>query len=482
MSNNALFDRTIDPRWLLTAPSVVDDSTIQDQYVNRLDTSAGTIFATHIPTTSLVTFQLNDSDDYVDLHRAYLKVQVGLVNGNGGAITADDVAALSNNIVGSMISQARLSIWNKDVENVNHVDVASTIALLSQLSCEEYKSLKDMLFFYSGEEGNDRSLVYDDQNNTHLNCTNKWITTTTANPGNSPAVMNANYNGNFTARYNRTRVVGGVSPTVTINFPLKYIFNFTKDLNKLLYKSQVNIHLTLTNDWNKCVDVAFDDAGLGFRPYIKYMSLRTPSMVPSVTVNAALYESYLAEEYVHTLYTRGQLDKYTAHTNGTNRIEWRIGNFSGDVHGIYFVLKRKDHENVPGIVHNVYDNAGVRSFQVRLGNKYYPKESMTIDFGTVSGIIDYADAYNEYLKGTKKLANRRDEQALITYAKYPSVYPVYYLDLSKHEKSDTTSSEEITLVIDLDGAVAYNVYALVEQEHMILMQLSRDQKITIMNA
>lgn len=64
---------------------------------------------------------------------------------------------------------------------------------------------------------------------------------------------------------------------------------------------------------------------------------------------------------------------------------------------------------------------------------------------------------------------------------YPSVYPIYYLDLSKHEKVDATASEEVTVIIDLDGSDPYNVYALVEQEQLLLMQLVMDQKITIGN-
>src|SRR5690606_23209303 len=108
-------------------------------------------------------------------------------------------------------------------------------------------------------DGDERSLAYTSATD---NCTIQYIT------DNGVIIKNPEYNGNFTARYNRTKVVDGVSPTITINYPLKYIFNFCKDLNKLLYKSDVDIHFTLTNDWNKCVDVVNDDTGEGFRPFI----------------------------------------------------------------------------------------------------------------------------------------------------------------------------------------------------------------------
>lgn len=469
-----LYTETVDPRWDITSPSIVDDSTIKDQYVNRLDTSGGTTFATYIPSTSLITFRLENTNDYYDLSRAYLKVKVALVTGNGNTIGANDIVALSNNIVGSMISHARIVISNHEVESVNHVDVASLINLLNMTSCEEYKSLKDMLFFYSGEEGDERSLAYTDGTD---NCTIQYIT-----DGNGVIVKNPEYNGNFAARYNRTKLVNGVSPTVTINYPLKYIFNFCKDLNKLLYKSDVDIHFTLTNDWNKCVDVVNDVSNDGgFRPFIKSMVLRLPAMEPSDAVRAELMAMYIAEETFRPIFTRSQLDKYTSHTSGTNRVEWRIGSFSGSLHGIYFVFKKKADENQPNVVHQVFDNAGVSIFSVRVGNTKYPAEDINIDYGNVSGIIDYADAYNEYLRATRKLINRRDEQALVTYSKYPTVYPIYYLDLSKHRRTDSSTSEEVTLTVNLDSTAAYNIYALVEQEQMLLMSLRNtpQQRITV---
>lgn len=469
-----LYTETVDPRWDITSPSIVDDSTIKDQYVNRLDTSGGTTFATYIPSTSLITFRLENTNDYYDLSRAYLKVKVALVTGNGNAIGANDIAALSNNIVGSIISHARIVISNHEVESVNHVDVASLINLLNMTSCEEYKSLKDMLFFYSGEEGDERSLAF---NSATDNCTIQYIL-----DNGTDIIKNPEYNGNFTARYNRTKLVNGVSPTVTINFPLKYIFNFCKDLNKLLYKSDVDIHFTLTNDWNKCVDVVNDVSNDGgFRPFIKSMCLRLPAMEPSDAVRAELMAMYIAEETFRPIFTRSQLDKYTSHTSGTNRVEWRIGSFSGSLHGIYFVFKKKADENQPNVVHQVFDNAGVSIFSVRVGNTKYPAEDINIDFGNLSGIIDYADAYNEYLRATKKLINRRDEQALVTYSKYPTVYPIYYLDLSKHRRTDSSTSEEVTLTVNLDSSTAYNIYALVEQEQMLLMSLRNtpQQRITV---
>lgn len=471
--STTLYTEVVDPRWDITSPSIVDDSTIKDQYVSRLDTSGGTTFATYIPSTSLITFRLENTNDYYDLSRAYLKVKVALVTGNGNTIGADDIVALSNNIVGSMISHARIVISNHEVESVNHVDVASLINLLNLTSCEEYKSLKDMLFFYSGEEGDERSLAFTSADD---NCTIKYLF------DNNNIVINPEYNGNFTARYNRTKLVDGVSPTVTINFPLKYIFNFCRDLNKLLYKSDVDIHFTLTNDWNKCVDVVHDDSNDGgFRPFIKSMVLRVPAMEPSDAVRAELMALYIAEETFRPIFTRSQLDKYTSHTNGTNRVEWRIGAFSGSLHGIYFVFKKKADENQPNVVHQVFDNAGVSIFSVRVGNTKYPAEDITIDFGNVSGIIDYADAYNEYLRATTKLINRRDEQALVTYSKYATVYPIYYLDLSKHRRTDSSTSEEVTLTVNLDATAAYNIYALVEQEQMLLMSLRNtpQQRITV---
>src|SRR5690606_32041258 len=170
--STTLYTEVVDPRWDITSPSIVDDSTIKDQYVNRLDTSGGTTFATYIPSTSLITFRLENTNDYYDLSSAYLKVKVALVTGNGNTIGANDIVALSNNIVGSMISHARIVISNHEVESVNHVDVASLINLLNLTSCEEYKSLKDMLFFYSGEDGDERSLAF---NSATDNCTIKYL-------------------------------------------------------------------------------------------------------------------------------------------------------------------------------------------------------------------------------------------------------------------------------------------------------------------
>lgn len=469
LNEPVLINEVIDPVWDITKVPLVDNSTKEREFRTMLDVTGNSMFTTHTPSTNTIQFQIRDNNSYLKMYDSYLKIRLRLVRSDGSALQPGDIVAFSNNVGYSLFQSASLRINTKAIQHVENVDHVTMLRLLTKLSKEELITRGPEFFFYDYPEDNSRNLdpaslpteefEFDDVDKV-----------VTRNPG---------FNKSFTMRHKKS----ATNQDIVINLPLKYMFSFFDDLPDLLLKrADIDIDLNITSNLNKCIEVVEKEGGYtgGFKPWIRSVHLKVQMLLPTTTIEQRLYEAYNNEFYSKLIYNNTVCEKYTSHTQGTSTIEWRVASLSGKLNSIYFMFKNRADENAEDKVSNVYDNALVKNLYVKVGSRQYPAEQISCNFNQ----NDYSDAYVRFIESTKRIANRIDEQSIVTWENYPTKYPIFFVDLSCDDGDSANITEEIQLYVELDtpagGSIQpYSIFAIIEQEKMMLLSMHKEGRIAV---
>jgi len=223
------------------------------------------------------------------------------------------------------------------------------------------------------------------------------------------------------------------SPTVkgafSFRVPLKHIFGFCEDYDKIVYGLKHTLTLVRKSDSHAIYRAAYVDAG---KVTLNKISWFMPRVLPSDAEKFPLYKSIESKVSLPIAYRTRQCDTITVPQ--ATLFAWRLGVKNAPEKPRWIVIafpteKTGDATKNPAIV----DHANLKNMYVMLNSTRYPVVDCNLSFANQQFSRVYGDASLFGIKyfGMDGLITRSN----ISPVDYKSLFPLFVFDVSKQSEN-----------------------------------------------
>ena len=350
----------------------------------------------------------------------------------------DDPITLTNNGIMHLFKRIRYDLSGQEIENIMHVGHATT-----------------MLGF----------LKYPDDFSKSKGLNQLWYKDTT---------LAAN-DDNIGFKIRRDYIIKYSDPKGTFSFkiPLKHIFGFCDDYDKIVYGLKHNLTLTRNNDNDAIYRGANAGAGGALnegKVNLKKISWFMPHVTPSDNDKYQLYKIIERKEKIPVGYRMIQCDSASIPQNSTS-FSWRLSvKSSPEVPRYIIVGFQTDKSNNQQQNLSIFDNASVTNIYVMLNSTRYPTTDYNISFGEQR----FSRVYGDVAEFRSKFYNMDEliSSPNITPSDYGDLYPLFLFDVSKQSEKLKYSTTDIQVKVFFGDGVPNNtqVYAVIISDRLINFQ------------
>ena len=214
----------------------------------------------------------------------------------------------------------------------------------------------------------------------------------------------------------------------SFRIPLKHIFGFCGDYNKILYGMKQTLTLTRDNDNNAIFRANGVDVG---KIRLDKISWYMPHVMPADQDKMELYKIIEKKEKLPVGYRMIQCD--SAPVPQTTSFTWRLAvKSSPEVPRFIIVGFQTDKNNNQETNPAVFNHVGVKNIYVTLNSTRYPEVDYEISFDKFQFSRVYGDAAlfrSKFFNMDELVSNPN-----ITPADYKSLYPLFLFDVSKQSE------------------------------------------------
>ena len=380
------------------------------------------------------------SESYLIIEGRLLKRNVNPPN--NPAYNADDLITITNNGIMHLFKRIRYDLSGQDIENIMNVGQATTMLGL---------------------------LKYPDDFSKSKGLNQSWYKDTTQNADNN----------NIGFSYRRSYILGETNPLGSFSFriPLKHIFGFCEDYDKVVYGLKHNLTLTRNND----NDAIFKtDANNGAVPpvdtvadgevYLNKITWFMPHVTPADKDKMELYKIIERKEKIPVGYRMIQCDSALINQNSTD-FSWRLSVKSSPEIPRYIIVgfqvgKSGNQKTNPSL----FNNVNVKNIYAMLNSTRYPTTDYNISFPAQR----FSRIYGETAEFRKKFFNIDDlvSNPNFTPSEFKDLYPLFLFDVSKQSEKLKYSTTDIQIKMDFNPGLAANtqVYAVIISDRLINFQ------------
>ena len=251
-----------------------------------------------------IRINIETQDIFTHPSESYLIIKGRLLKADGTAYAHNNRVTLANNGIMYLFKRIRYELSGQDIENITNVGQATTMLGLLKYP-DDFSKSKGL-----------NQLWYKDTKNT-----------TVMDPG------NANFNAGFKVRHDYIfgKVDGDVNPIGTFSFriPLKHIFGFCEDYDKVVYGLKHTLTLTRDNN-NTAIHKFFDDDGAGNdrlalgQVILSNITWFMPHVMPADEDKMKLYKIIERKEKIPVGYRMIQCDSASISPGETSSFSWRL--------------------------------------------------------------------------------------------------------------------------------------------------------------
>ena len=312
---------------------------------------------------------------------------------------ATDLITLTNNGIMHLFKRIRYDLSGQEIENLVHPGQATTMLGLLKYP-DDFSKSKGL-----------NQLWYKDTN----------INATIGNNGNAGFDVRRHY-------------IFDSDPVGTFSFkiPLKHIFGFCEDYDKIVYGLKHNLTLTRNNNDDAIYRNNNDTAGVAMvdgRVILTKISWFMPHVMPADQYKMELYKIIERKEKIPVGYRMLQCDSASVPQNSTS-FSWRLSVKSSPEIPRYIIIgfqagKSGNQEQNPSI----FDNANISNIYAMLNSTRYPTVDYNIDFGKNKFSRVYGDASefrSKFFNMDELISNPN-----FTPLEYKLMYPLFLFDVSK---------------------------------------------------
>ena len=389
-----------------------------------------------------IRLTIETQDIFTHPSESYLIVEGDLLRSdNGNRYTHDALITLTNNGIMHLFKRIRYDLSGQEIENIMNVGQATTMLGL---------------------------LKYPDDFSKSKGLNQLWYKDTTVNADNN----NAGYG------LRRYFILGENNSLGSFSFriPLKHIFGFCEDYDKVVYGLKHNLTLTRNND----NDAIFKTDGQGGGPppvdnvvdgtvILRKVSWFMPHVTPADKDKMELYKIIERKEKIPVGYRMIQCDN--ASIPQMRGFSWRLSvKSSPEVPRFIIVGFQTGKSNNQKQNPSLFDNVNVSNIYVMLNSMRYPTTDYNISFGTHR----FSRIYGETAEFREKFFNMDSliSNPNFTSFEYKNLYPLFLFDVSKQSEKLKYSTTDIQIKMHFNENVPANTqaYAVIISNRLINFQ------------
>ncbi len=227
----------------------------------------------------------------------------------------------------------------------------------------------------------------------------------------------------------------------SFNVPLKHIFGFMEDYNKILYglKQEVRLQRVINNDF---IQVKDGTNKKDFKITLSKTSLYMPIIKPSLEEENRLYK-FIDNKSVVDILFRGRFTQTYNLLENSDRLDWSFQNTTGKPRYLIIGFQKESELNSK----SNFSNLELEQIHVELNTRRYPNQDLDINF------VDnkYSRIFKESYDFKRKFYDT-DEPSSISMLSFKTLYPIFVVDVSKHEDRTNMSNIDIKVKAKLNKA------------------------------
>ena len=337
-----------------------------------------------------------------------------------------------------LFKRIRYDLSGQEIENIMNVGQATTMLGLLKYPDDLSKSKGLNQLWYKDTTG------VADGNNTRFSIRRNYI------------IVNSDPKGSF-----------------SFNIPLKHIFGFCEDYDKVVYGLKHNLTLT-RNDDNDAIFKSDQNDAAG-NPYadgkviLSKVSWFMPHVTPADKDKMELYKIIERKEKIPVGYRMIQCD--SASIPQVTSFSWRLSvKSSPEVPRFIIVGFQNGKSNNQTANASTFNNVNVSNIYVMLNSMRYPTTDYNISFLAQK----FSRVYGDVAEFRSKFFNMDElvSNPNITPADYKDLYPLFLFDVSKQSEKLKYSTTDIQIKMHFSANVAANTqaYAVIISDRLINFQ------------
>ena len=350
-----------------------------------------------------------------------------------------DLITLTNNGIMHLFKRIRYDLSGQEIENLVHPGQATTMLGL---------------------------LKYPDDFSKSKGLNQLWYKDTNTN-----ATIGNNGNAGFNVR---RHYIFSSDPVGTFSFkiPLKHIFGFCEDYDKIVYGLKHNLTLTRNNNNDAIYRNDNDTAGAAMvdgRVILTEISWFMPHVTPADQYKMELYKIIERKEKIPVGYRMLQCD--SASVPQARSFSWRLSVKSSPEVPRFIIIgfqsgKSNNQQQNPSI----FDNVNIDNIYAMLNSTRYPTVDYNIDFAKNMFSRVYGDAVefrSKFFNVDELISNPN-----FTPLEYRTMYPLFLFDVSKQSEKLKYSTTDIQIKMSFkdDPPADTQVYGVIISDRLINFQ------------
>ena len=399
-----------------------------------------------------IRINIETQDIFTHPSESYVIIEGRLLKADGTGYARDNRVTLANNGIMHLFKRIRYELSGQDIENITNVGQATTMLGLLKYP-DDFSKSKGL-----------NQLWYKDTKNT-----------TFIDPN------NANFNAGFKVRHDYIfgKTDGDVNPIGSFSFriPLKHIFGFCEDYDKVVYGLKHTLTLTRDNN-NTAIFKWLDDDGAGNdRPassgqvILSKISWFMPHVMPADEHKMKLYKIIERKEKIPVGYRMIQCDSASVPPGNISSFSWRLA-VKSSPEIPRFIIIGFQHNGINNQLTNpsIFAGMNVSNIYVMLNSTRYPATDYNIHFGAQQFSRVYGDVTNfrsKFFNMDELISNPN-----INPSDYKDLYSLFLFDVSKQSEKLKYSTTDIQVKIFFRGVIpnGVQVYGVIISDRLINFQ------------
>ena len=421
----------------ITDPIIKDDSI--DKYEEiKYEPVAGTNLNS---SGQDIRLTIETQDIFTHPSESYLIVEGRLLKGDNNSYGNNDLITLTNNGIMHLFKRIRYDLSGQEIENIMNVGQATTMIGL---------------------------LKYPDDFSKSKGLNQLWYKDTTENANDD----NTGY------AYRRYYIIRNSNPRGSFSFriPLKYIFGFCEDYDKVVYGLKHNLTLTRNDDNNAIFKTDANDGAVppvdnvvDGKVILSKISWFMPHVTPADKDKMELYKIIERKEKIPVGYRMIQCD--SASIPQAIAFSWRLSvKSSPEVPRFIIVGFQTNKIGNQKTNPSLFDNVNVSNIYVMLNSMRYPTADYNISFLGQK----YSRVYGDAAEFRSKFFNMDEliSSPNINPTEYRNLYPLFLFDVSKQSEKLKYSTTDIQIKMHFSANVPPNTqaYAVIISDRLINFQ------------
>ena len=410
----------------ITEPILNDDSIDKYEYFEYCP-----ITGTNLDNIGDIRITIESQDIFTHPSESFLLIEGRLTKVDGTDYANADNISLTNNSMMYLFRDIQYELSGHVIEKVNYVGYATTMLGL-------LKYTED----FSRSKGLNQSW-YKDSTNAANNQNTGWSIR------HHHIFNNSDINGSFSFR-----------------IPLKHIFGFCEDYDKVVYGFKHTLSLTRTHEHDAIFRAGGVDAG---KIVLSKTAWFMPHVMPADKDKMELYKIIERKEKVSVGYRMIQCTSISVPQQ--NSFSWRLSVKSSPEVPRFIIVGFQTEKNNDQTKNNtIFDNLSVKNIYVMLNSNRYPALDYNLNFPSQK----IGRAYGDVAEFRSKFFNINEliSNPCISAYEYKNLYPLFVFDVSKQSERLKYSTTDIQVKVEFNEnpLAGTEGYAVIISDRLINFQ------------